>query len=67
VKNKDKDKDKTSGSKRPRENTEVAWGVADSVLGGKTKRRAKEPRVVACKKCKKDKKGPLYCWERGCQ
>jgi len=64
-KNEDKEKDKTSGSKRSREDTEVASAVAGSMLGEKKEEMAKNIRKVACEACKKRKKGLQFCLNKG--
>jgi len=63
--NEDKEKDKTSGSKRSREDTEVASAVAGSMLGEKIEEMAKNIRKVACEACKKGKKGLQFCLNKG--
>jgi len=67
VMDKDKEKERTSGSKRSREDKELASGVADSVLQGKLQEMKEKNRVVPCEACKRRKQGLQYCLKRGCR
>ena len=66
---KEKEKEKKSGSKRRREDSEEvvqeALGLADSDVGGKAEKNLKKAPVAACQKCKHDRKGLVYCLQRG--